>query len=119
MLACPKKILQHPSLPDSILINDTTVSFSSSVPSLGVTLDQSLSVQQHISNVCKVAYLELSKIGYIRHFLSTDATKTLVCAFVLLRIDYCNSLLAGLPKYLLDRLQRIQNNTARLFLQSF
>eukprot|EP00745_Piridium_sociabile_P040659 TRINITY_DN786_c0_g1_i8.p1 TRINITY_DN786_c0_g1~~TRINITY_DN786_c0_g1_i8.p1 ORF type:complete len:1132 (+),score=124.07 TRINITY_DN786_c0_g1_i8:119-3397(+) len=114
MLACPRKFLQHPSLPDSILINDTTVSSSSSVRSLGVILDQSLSFQKHISNVCKVTYLELRRISSIRHYLSTEATKTLVCAFVLSRIDYCNSLLAGLPKYMLDRLQRIQNNAARL-----
>ena len=114
MLACPKKLLQHPSLPDSVLINNIPVSFSSSVRSLGVILDQSLSFQQQISNICKVAYLELRRISSIRHYLTADATKTLVCAFVLSRVDYCNSLLAGLPKYLLDRLQRIQNNAARL-----
>ena len=114
MLACPKKLLKHPSIPDSVLINNTQVTLSSSVRSLGVTLDQTLSFQQHISHVCKVAYLELRRISSIRHYLSTDATKTLVCAFVLSRMDYCNSLLVGLPKYLTDRLQRIQNNAARL-----
>ena len=40
----------------------------------------------------------------IRHNISADATKTLIGAFVLSRTDYCNSLLAGIPKYLFDRL---------------
>ena len=118
MLACPKKFVNHPSLPASLTVTDTIISFSPSVHSLGVTLDQTLSFQNHISNICKSSYLELRKISSVRHYLSTDATKTLVCSLVLSKIDYCNSLLAGLPKYLLDRLQRIQNNAARLVLKS-
>ena len=34
--------------------------------------------------------------------------------FVLSRLDYCSSLLAGCPKYLLSKLQKVQNNAARL-----
>ena len=49
--------------------------------------------------------------------LSTDATKTLVSAFVLSRLDCFNSLLFGCPQYLLNKLQKVQNNTARLFLR--
>ena len=46
--------------------------------------------------------------------MSTDATKTLVSEFVLSRLDYCNSLLFGCPQYLLNKLQKVQNNAARL-----
>ncbi|KAK7105200.1 hypothetical protein V1264_016609 [Littorina saxatilis] len=118
MLGCPKKFLNPPSLPASLTVNELPISFSPSVRSLGVTLDPTLSFQKHISNICKSAYLELRKISSVRHYLTADATKTLVCSLVLSKIDYCNSLLAGLPKYLLDRLQRIQNNAARLVFKS-
>ena len=43
-----------------------------------------------------------------------DALKTLISAFVLSRIDYCNSLFAGCPKQLIHKLQKVQNNDARL-----
>ena len=36
---------------------------------------------------------------------------------VLSRIDYCNSLLVGLPQYLTKRLQGVQNATARSILE--
>ena len=119
LLACPKKFLDHPSLLTFLEIGNTTVPFSSSVCSLGVTLDPTHSFQQHISNVCRSAYLELRKISSVRHLLSAEAATTLVCAFIFSKLDYCNSLFAGLPKHLIHRLQRIQNNAARLVCKSF
>ena len=71
----------------------------------GVTLDSTLLLHQHVINVCRVAYLELRRINLIRNLLSIDAVKTLVCSLVLSRHDYCNSLLVGLPQYLIKRLQ--------------
>jgi len=41
--------------------------------------------------------------------------KILLHAFVKSRIDYCNSLLANQPDYLLDRLQTVLNAVARLY----
>ena len=61
------------------------------------------------------ATFELRRISSIRHLLSTDATKTLVSAFVLSRLDYGNSLFVlffGCPQYLLSKLQKIQNDAA-------
>ena len=40
----------------------------------------------------------------------------LLFSFVPTRLDYCNSLLAGLPDNKLNKLQRIQNHAARIVL---
>ena len=92
-----------PHLPEFMNINSTCVKFSPSVKNLGVTLDSTLSLHQHVINVCRVAYLELRRINSIRNLLSIDAVKTLVCSLVLFCIDYCNSLLVDLPQYLIKR----------------
>ena len=54
----------------------------------------------------------------IHHYMSQDAIKTLTSAFVLSRIDCCNSLLTGCPKQLIHKLQKVQNNAARLTCQT-
>ena len=47
----------------------------------------------------------------------TTCTKTLIHAFVSSHLDYCNALLFGLPKYQLDRLQKVQNAAAKVIVQ--
>ena len=50
----------------------------------------------------------------IRKYLSQDTCEILVHAFISSKLDHCNSLLHGLPKYLLARLQAVQNAAARV-----
>jgi len=45
--------------------------------------------------------------------LSYASYQTLVVALALSRLDYGNATLAGLPTYLLDRLQSVMNAAAR------
>jgi hypothetical protein len=53
-------------------------------------------------------------LSFFVSFLTEDSTKILVHAFIRSHIDYCNSLLYGIPKYQLDRLQRVLNAAARV-----
>ena len=53
-------------------------------------------------------------IARIRSYLTPETAKLLLHAFVTSKLDYCNSLLYGVPKYQILRLQRIQNVAARL-----
>ena len=46
--------------------------------------------------------------------MTEESTKTLIHAFVTSHLDYCNSLLYGIPQYQIDRLQRVQNAAARV-----
>ena len=61
----------------------------------------------HISKLCSSAFFHLHNISRIRKFLSPVETKSLVHAFVTSRVDYCNSLLYGLPASQLNKVQRV------------
>ena len=66
---------------------------------------------------CKSAFYRIHSIAKIRRYLSQDTTKTIVHAYITSRLDYCNALYSlyyGLPKYLINTLQLVQNSAARL-----
>ena len=83
---------------------------------LGVLLDDTLQLKDHVRNVCHKASFGIYKIGRIRKYLDRASTERLVHAFVSSHLDCNNSLLYGLPHNLLSSLQRVQNSAARLSL---
>ena len=71
---------------------------------LGVIIDSSLSIEAHVNNVCKLCYIQLRNITKIRCYLTTEATKRLVQALVMSRLDYCNVVLFRISNKFLSKL---------------
>jgi len=62
---------------------------------------------------CQV-FFQLRQLRRVRSSLNNASVATLVHAFVTSRIDYCNCLLAGATKSLMDKLQRVINAAVRV-----
>ena len=101
----------------SIDVGGNDIAFQDQVKNLGVFLDPQLSMKKHISHICKSAYLEIRRVGKIRKFLTVKTATRLACSRVLTRLDYCNSLLGGVAKEQIHRLQRAQNSAAKMVLR--
>ena len=71
----------------------------------------------HVSNICGSSFYLLRNLSRIRKHLTKESAAVVVHAFVTSKLDYCNALLYGLPKYQLQRLQYVQNTAARVVLQ--
>ena len=71
----------HIHLRSPLILGILIFTFPPQAKNLGVTLSSSLSMEKHVTNVCRSAYVEIQRISNIRHYLTTDARKTLVCAF--------------------------------------
>ena len=95
-------------------MGNAQIPFKQSVKNLGFTLDCHLTMNAHVSNIARTCYFELRRLASLRRFLTSTATATLVSAFVLSRIDYCNSLLFDSTNDVTSHLQRIQNYAARV-----
>ena len=108
LLITPKRVINSEPFLEFVNINGTSVKFCPSLGNLGVTLNSTLSLHQHVLHVHRGVFIELQGINSIHNFLNTDAVKTLVCSLVLSRINYCNSLLAGLPQCLLNKIQYVK-----------
>ena len=91
---------------NSANIGGSSIPFKTSVNYLGVKIDQTLSMQDQISSVCRASVLKLLRLAFIRPYLSERTSARLVAALITSRLDYCNSVLG--------RLQRVQNSATRL-----
>ena len=69
---------------------------------------------KQINSICKSAFFHLRNIDSIRNMLTDDACSQLIHSLVTVRIDYCNSLLYGIPDSTLFRLQKVFNTAARI-----
>ena len=98
----------------SLTIGNESISQSASCRNLGVMFDKYANMDTQITSLCRSAHFHLRNIQAIRHLLTDSAAEQLVHALVTSRIDYCNSLLYGVPGYKLDKLQRVHNIACRI-----
>ena len=87
---------------------------SKQVRNLGVIFDSKFSLEAHVNKVCQASYLQLYNISQVRKCLSKAACESLIHAFISSRLDSMNAILHGLPDYLIEKLQKVQNHAARV-----
>ena len=98
----------------SLSFGHNVVSFSTTAKNLGFHFTDDMRIDAHVQDICHKVYIDIWRISSI---LSIDATKTLLSAFVLPKLYYCNSLFYGNPTYMVERLQKVQSSAARLIFQ--
>ena len=96
-----------------IVVGQTKVPAVTIVRNLGTWLDTNLTMSAQINKTCQAVIYHLYNIKRISRYLSHDDRKSIVQAVIMSRIDYCNSLLVGVPSTQLSKLQLLQNAAAR------
>ena len=81
----------------SVQVGSATFQPSAVVRDLGLHLDSELSMKHHVAKVAAVWIYHLRGLRQIRRRVGTEVTIRLVLAVVISRLDYCNSVLAGVP----------------------
>ena len=99
---------------DSDLKIQNNISPSVEVKNLGVIFDSDNSFDIHVAKVCRACYYHLRDLRRIRKYLSNETAILLANAMVSSRLDYCNSLLYGVSKSNIAKLQRVQNALCRI-----
>ena len=95
-------------------LNLNTISPSDCAKNFGVIFQSDMSMDKHISSIVKTCFHQLREFRHIRSFIPKSAAIIVANAFIHSRIDYCNSHFYGLPKYSINRLQKIQDSVARI-----
>ena len=102
---------------DTIDVAGDLILRTDSIKYLGVHMDSNLNFKQHITQKCCSAMFNFLRIKSIRHLLDEDTTESLCQSLCISHLDYCNSLIYGLPDTSIAKFQRIQNMCARLVLR--
>ena len=105
---------QHQLPVTPMLIDGSSVLPVRTVRNLGVFIDADLVMRSHVARVVAQCFDVLRRLRLISRLLSPATLKTADVSLVLSRLDYANSVLIGLPAYLIKRLQSVLNASARL-----
>ena len=98
----------------SLKVGNVDVRTSKSARNIGVIFYDEAMLKEHVKNITRKAFYDIRNITKIRKYLTVESTKSVVHSLVISKLDFCNSLLYGLPKYLIKKVQMIQNTAARL-----
>ena len=93
-------------------ISGTEIQPSSAVRNIGDVFDSCMLLESHVNQICRSLYYNIRNFGAIRKYL-TPSTAAHLAKYALI-YSYLNSLLISLPDRQLDKLQRIQDITARI-----
>ena len=99
-------------------IADDSITSVNNLKIIGVTFDCHLSFTDHITEICRAANFHLRALSHIRKYLDDPTASMLATCIVGSRIDYCNSILAGISSYNIHRLQTVQNKAAKIVTRS-
>jgi hypothetical protein len=97
-----------------LTIGTAKIKPSEIVRNLGVVFNSTMDLSRHVNQLRRSINFQLRNMWRIRHFITQDACHHAVRALVTSRLDYCNGLFTSLYEKDLTRLQRLQNNAARL-----
>ena len=97
-----------------IQIGESKIPPTPSTRNIGIMFDENMNLDIQIKKVCQACLFWLRNIRKIKRCLTVEFTKAPVQSLVLSRLNYCNSLYHGLPKFQISKLQRIQNSSVRL-----
>ena len=71
----------------------------------------------YVNKLDSSCYFHILQLRAIRRSLTVDAAHALAQSLIHSRLDYCNSVLVGLPEYMINCLQSVLWSAARLVLQ--
>ena len=105
--------MQQPLRVGSDLITPVLV-----VRDLGIHIDADVSMRSHVMKTMSACFAVLRRLRGIHRSVPRTVFQSLVSCLVLLQLDYCNAVLAGIPLHLAWCLQSVMNAAAWLVFAS-
>ena len=72
-----------------LICDDITLKQRSHEKLLGVTIDNKISFDEHIINICKTANKKLNALSRINHYMKQNQKEILLSSFIISHFSYC------------------------------
>ena len=102
----------------TIKVGSSVIDITTGVKNIGVFLDSELKMHPQVNHITSSAWFHLRNIYKIRVYLTTEATISLIHAFVTSKLDLYNCLLYGITQSSTQKLQKVLNAAARLIFKA-
>ena len=107
-------LISHHSKDILINVEDEIIECSSSVKLLGVTIDNKLNFDEHVSKLCKKASQKIHALARISNFMSQDKLRIIMSAFIESQFGYCPLAWMFHSRTLNNRINRLHERALRL-----
>ena len=99
-----------------VLINvgEEVIECSSSVKLLGITIDNKLSFDEHVTKLCKKASQKIHALARISNLMSQDKLRVIMKAFIESQFGYCPLIWMFHSRTLNNRINRLHERALRL-----
>ena len=105
--------------PPSLMIEGAPITHVTSTKSLGVHIDQTLSWNVHVENLCQKIASGIRALKRVRSFVPNKTLRSIFMSLVQPHFDYCNSVwCCQCDKTLTSKLQKLQNRAALILTYS-
>jgi len=98
----------------TLIVDDVILQPTDTVRGLGVLLDSKMTMKRHVNRIASTCFFHLRRLRQLKRNVTLHTMKHLVLALILCRLDYYNSVLAGLPWSTVAPLQKVWFAAARL-----
>ena len=98
----------------SIKIDDTYIKRSSSKKLLGILIDDKLTFNEHVSELCKKSSSRLHALSRISKYMTKDKLRTIMDVFLSSQFAYCPLIWMFHNRTLNNRINKLQERALRL-----
>ena len=103
----------------SLIINNEVIECSKSVKLLGVTIDNKLDFNEHVSKLCKKVSAKLHALARVSNFMNQDKLRLLMKAFIESQFCYCPLVWMFHSRTLNNRINRLHERSLRLVYKDY
>ena len=97
-----------------LILDNEVIECSESVKLLGVSIDNRLNFNEHVSNLCNKVSIKLHALARISNFMSQDKLRLLMKAFIESQFSYCPLVWMFCSRTLNNRINRLHERGLRI-----